>query len=167
MADPLSVTASVLAVVTAAVVSIRSLCDTVKGFQNRNNTLKRLQHTLQDLVVILDSLTTVISTDVSVVALLQGPIDRCQELCTDFEQSMKRFHGKSKAGLLDWTKLEFMRGDINDFIDTIEGYKSTITVGIGTVTLSVFLQPFPSMTNYVVSGVTPRSPWRCFSNTRR
>ena len=44
--DPLSVIASVLAVVTAAIISIRSLCDTVKGFQNRNSTLKRLQHTL-------------------------------------------------------------------------------------------------------------------------
>jgi hypothetical protein len=49
MADPLSVAASVLAVATAAVVSIRSLCDTVKSFQNRNNTLRRLQVNLQDL----------------------------------------------------------------------------------------------------------------------
>lgn len=141
MADPLSITASVLAVITAAVASVRSLCDTVRSFQNRSITLKRLHHTLQDLVTILDSLTTVVNADASVVALLQGPIDRCQETCTEFEQSMKKFHGKSKAGLLDWTKLEFMRGDINDFIETLEGYKSTITVGIGTITLSVASPP--------------------------
>lgn len=137
MADPLSVTASVLAVATAAIVSIRSLCETVKSFQNRNNTLRRLQNKLQDLATILDSLAQVINADTSVLTLLEGPIDRCKEICKEFEQSMKKFQGKSKTGLLDWTKLEFMRGDINDFIDTIEGYKSTITVGLGTINLSV------------------------------
>jgi len=137
MADPLSITASVLAVATAAIVSIRSLCDTVKSFQNRNNTLRRLQAKLQDLATILDSLVQVINADTSVLTLLGGPIDRCKETCNEFEQSIKKFHGKSKTGLLDWSKLEFMRGDINDFIDTIEGYKSTITVGLGTINLSV------------------------------
>ena len=137
--DPLSVTASVLAVATAAIVSIRSLCDTVQSFRNRNNTLRRLQAKLQDLATILDSLVQVINADTSVLMLLEGPIDRCKEICNEFEQSMKKFQGKSKTGLLDWTKLEFMRGDINDFIDTIEGYKSTITVGLGTINLSVVI----------------------------
>lgn len=137
MADPLSVAASVLAVATAAVVSIRSLCDTVKSFQNRNNTLRRLQANLQDLATILDSLVQVIEDDISVLALLEGPIDRCKDICIEFEQSMKKFHAKSKTSLLDWTKLEFMKGDINDFIETLEGYKSTITVGLGTINLSV------------------------------
>lgn len=137
MADPLSVTASVLAVATAAVVSIRSLCDTVKSFQNRNNTLRRLQSQLQELATILDSLIQVMDDDTSLLPLLEGPIDRCKDICNEFEQSMKKFHGKSKTGLLDWTKLEFMKGDINDFIETIEGYKSTITVGLGTINLSV------------------------------
>ena len=40
----------------------------------------------------------------------------------------------------DWAKLEFMRGDINEFIDTISGYKSTIAVGLGIITL--YVQPF-------------------------
>jgi hypothetical protein len=137
MADPLSLAASVVAVATAAVVSIQSLCNTVKSFQNRNNTLRRLLAKLQDLTTILDSLIQVIEDDISVVALLEGPIGRCKEICIEFEQSVKKFHGKSKTGFLDWTKLEFMKGDINDFIDTIEGYKSTITVGLGTINLSV------------------------------
>ena len=139
MADPLSITASVLAVATAAIVSIRSLSDTVKSFQNRNKTLRRLQDKLQDLATILDSLLQVVNADISVLTLLKGPIDRCNEICSEFEQSMTKFQRKSKTGLLDWTKLEFMRGDINDFIDTIEGYKSTITVGLGTINLSVSL----------------------------
>ncbi|KAK3669241.1 hypothetical protein LTR78_010876 [Recurvomyces mirabilis] len=31
--------------------------------------------------------------------------------------------------------MEFMRGDINEFIETIAGYKSTISVGLGTIAM--------------------------------
>ena len=48
---------------------------------------------------------------------------------------MVAFSGKSQTGVRDWAKLEFMRGDINEFIDTVAGYKSTISVGLGTITL--------------------------------
>lgn len=135
MADPLSITASVLALVTAAMKSTKSLHETVKRFKDRDSTLRRLQHELEDLTTILESLTQVINVETSVMKLLQGPIDRCTQVCSDFEESMKKFSAKSKAGFRDWTKMEFMRGDINEFIDTIAGYKSTITVGLGTITM--------------------------------
>lgn len=133
--DPLSITASVLTVASAAIVSIRSLSDTVKSYQNRNKTLRRLHAKLEALATILDSLIQAISADAPILKLLKDPIDRCKEVCGEFEQSMKKFQGKSKTGVLDWTKLEFMRGDINDFIDSIEGYESTITVALGTINL--------------------------------
>lgn len=137
MADPFSITASVLAVVTAAVQSTKSLYETVQHFKNRNKTLQRLQDELESLVNILNSLTQVANAEMSMLGLLQGPIDRCSQVCCEFEQTMKAFDGKSKMGLLDWTKMEFMRGDINEFIDTIAGYKSTIAVGLGTITMLV------------------------------
>ncbi|KFY59743.1 hypothetical protein V496_05552 [Pseudogymnoascus sp. VKM F-4515 (FW-2607)] len=133
MADPLSAT---LGVVTAAIQSAKSLHETVKRFKDRHNTLRRLQHELDDLMNILESLTQVINAETSVMKLLQGPIDRCTKVCSEFEQSMKVFNAKSKTGFRDWTKMEFMRGDINEFIDTIAGYKSTITVGLGTITMT-------------------------------
>ncbi|KAJ5474094.1 hypothetical protein N7475_003660 [Penicillium sp. IBT 31633x] len=135
MADPLSITASVLAVITAAVQSTKSLCETVKRFKDRNKTLRRLQDELEDLTRIFDSLIHVINAEASILALLQGPIDRCSQVCREFEQSMQDFNKKSKTGFRDWTKMEFMRGDINEFIDVIAGYKSTISVGLGTITM--------------------------------
>lgn len=135
MVDPLSITASVLAVVTATVQSTRSLHETIKRFKDRSKTLRRLQDELEDLANILDSLTEVIDAETSMLALLQGPIDRCNQVCGEFEQSIKKFSGKSKTGFRDWTKMEFRRGDINEFIDTIAGYKSTISVGLGTITM--------------------------------
>ncbi|KAJ5313973.1 OPT oligopeptide transporter [Penicillium atrosanguineum] len=135
MADPLSITASLLAVVTVAVQSTKALRETIIRFKDRDKTLARLQNEVQDLVTILDSLRQVIDTEVSMLALLQGPIERCAQVCREFEQSMESFGRKSKTGFRDWTKMEFMRGDINEFIDTISGYKSTISVGLGTVTI--------------------------------
>jgi hypothetical protein len=137
MADPVSITASLLAVTTAAVQSTKSLYETVKRFKDRNKILRRLQDELKDLINILDSLAQVTNADQSMLTLLHGPIERCSQVCREFEQSMEVFEGKSKTGFRDWTKMEFMRGDINDFIDTIAGYKSTISVGLSTITLLV------------------------------
>ncbi|KAF2715887.1 hypothetical protein K431DRAFT_316920 [Polychaeton citri CBS 116435] len=135
MADPLSIAASLLAITTAAVQSTRSLYETIKRFRDRDKTLRRLQNELEDLIKILDSLTEVTDTEESVLVLLQGPIQRCNQVCREFEKTMKTFTGKSKTGIRDWTRMEFSRGDINEFIDTIAGYKSTISVGIGTITM--------------------------------
>ncbi|KAJ5547120.1 hypothetical protein N7494_004705 [Penicillium frequentans] len=135
MADPLSITASLLAVITAAVQSTKALRETIIRFKDRDKTLSRLQNELQDLVTILNSLQQVIGTEASMLALLQGPIERCSQVCREFEQSMQTFDRKSKTGFRDWTKMEFMRGDINEFIDTISGYKATISVGLGTVNI--------------------------------
>jgi DNA repair ATPase RecN len=135
--EPLSVTASALTVITAAIQSTKSLYETVRRFNDRDKTLRRLQDELQDLTNILNSLAQATNAEASMLALLQGPIDRCSKVCREFEQSMKAFNGKLKIGFRDWTKLEFMRGDINEFIDTIAGYKSTISVGLGTITMFV------------------------------
>lgn len=138
MADPLSIGASVLTVAAAAVQSILSLRETVKRYQGRDKTLKRLNNELQDLINILNQLKEVaIDHETSILKLLGGPVARCRELCGEFEEAMKSFSGKSKTGLTDWARLEFMRGDINTFIDTLGSYKSTITIGLGTITMSV------------------------------
>src|SRR5690349_12103644 len=123
MADPLSITASVVTLVTVTIHSVKSLHGTVSRFKGRNRTLQRLENELQGIIDILNSLKEVADAEVSISKLLRGPIDRCSEVCKEFEQSMETFSKKSKAGFLDWAKLEFMRGDINEFIDTISGYK--------------------------------------------
>lgn len=135
MADPLSIAASMVALVTAAIQSTKSLHAAVKRYMERDKTLRRLQGELEDLTKILEALDAVSNLESSIMSLLEGPVGRCSQLCRDFEASMNTFSGKSKAGFRDWTKMEFMRGDIHEFIDTLEGYKSTISVGLGTITM--------------------------------
>ena len=135
MADPLSIAASSLAVITTAVETTKSLYATVKRFKDRDKTLRRLQDEVGDLTHILESLQQAINSEESMVILLRDPVKRCSQVCHEFEQSMVAFSGKSKTGFRDWAKMEFMKGDINEFIDTVAGYKSTISVGLCTVTL--------------------------------
>lgn len=142
MADPLSITASALAVITVAVQSTKSLYEAVSRYKGRDKTLGRLQDELQDLTKILDALKQVVDAEASMLELLHDPIDRCSKVCQEFEQSMGSFWRKSKTGIRDWTKMEFMRGDINEFIDIISGYKSTISVGLGTINMFVNLALF-------------------------
>jgi len=138
MADPPRIDASVFTVAAASIQSIICLCDAIKRYQSRDNTLKRLLGELQDLINILNQLEEVATVqESSTFNLLGCPIGRCGELCGKFQEAMKSFSEKSKVGVRDWGKMEFMRGDINKFIETLGGYKSTITIGLGTVNMSV------------------------------
>ena len=133
--DPLSLSASVLTVIAASISTITAVNNTVGRYKGRDKTLGRLQGGLTDLINILKLLEEAANDETPVLALLKGPVSRCAQVARDFEDAMKRFNSKSKTGLKDWTKMEFMRGDINEFIDTLADYKSTITIGLGIITM--------------------------------
>lgn len=143
MADPLSIAASLLAITTAAVQTVNTLREVTRRYKGRDKTLGRLQNELDDLDKILKALEGINFVDEALFSLLQGPIERCSTTCDEFQTAMEAFIRKSKTGLLDWAKMEYRRGDINEFIDSIAVIKSTISVGLGTITLyvtAIFLQ---------------------------
>ncbi|KAF5235105.1 hypothetical protein FANTH_11826 [Fusarium anthophilum] len=131
--DPGSITGIGLAIVPLAVQSIKSLKDTVTRYKGRDKTLARLHHVLEDLDNILEVLERAVNSEASTRALLEGPVSRCNILCRDFETAMQAFGGTSRMGFRDWARMEFMTGDINEFMDRLEGYKATISVGLGII----------------------------------
>jgi hypothetical protein len=133
--DPLSLSASALTIIAATITTIKTLNETVGRYKGRDKTLARLQGGLNDLISILKSLEEAADDETPILAILKGPVSRCAQVSREFEDAMKKFSAKSKPGLKDWTKMEFMRGDINEFIDTLADYKSTITIGLGTITM--------------------------------
>jgi len=135
MADPLSISASLLAVITAAIQSSKSLYATVQRYKSRDKTLQRLLHEVDDLVNILTTLQEAISTEATILKLLQNPVERCSQVCRDLEAAMTKFSGKSNLGFIDWARLEFRASDINGFMDALAGYKSTIMVGVGAINM--------------------------------
>ncbi|KAH6715070.1 hypothetical protein DL95DRAFT_361682 [Leptodontidium sp. 2 PMI_412] len=134
--DPLSISASALTIIAATITTVKTLNETVGRYKGRDKTLARLQGGLHDLISILKSLEDAAATaETPILALLKGPVSRCAQVSREFEDAMKTFGAKSKPGLKDWAKMEFMRGDINEFIDTLADYKSTITIGLGTINM--------------------------------
>ncbi|KAH7175929.1 hypothetical protein EDB81DRAFT_850014 [Dactylonectria macrodidyma] len=133
--DPGTIAGLGLAIVPLAVQSIKSLKSTVTRYKGRDKTLARLYHVLEDLDNILEVLEGAVDSEVSTRSLLAGPVSRCNLLCREFETAMQAFDRTSKMGFRDWTKMEFMSGDINEFMDRLAGYKATISVGLGTITM--------------------------------
>lgn len=127
-----------MAGIFAAIQWTRSLLITVTTLRQRDRTLARLQGELEGLVRVLGSLAQVPNAPASMLVLLERPIDRCSQLCCKFKQLMEASSQTSKLiSHQDWTKMEVMGSNINEFIDTMEGYKSTISVAHGIITLLV------------------------------
>jgi hypothetical protein len=135
MADPLSIAASLLSVILTVIQTIKSLYDTVQQFMDCNKSLRRLQDELEELTNILFALIEVTHAETLMLALLQAPIHRYSQICSEFKQLIRAFSEKLKTDFRDWAKMEFMRGDINEFIHTIAAYKSTLSVRLGTITM--------------------------------
>lgn len=135
MADPLSFGISLLTILDASIKSARSLCELVKRYKGRDKTLNKLFDELEDLSIILSSLEAALGSGAEILQLLNGPVERCKQLCDDLEKAIKKFHGKSKLNLIDWAKMEWMGSDINGFIDNLASYKATISIALGTITM--------------------------------
>lgn len=155
MADPLSVVASLLAIATAGVQSTQSLKGAVERYKTRGTTLRRLLEEAGDAERVLAALRDLLAASMarpaldvntSIATLLREPIERCSEVCQKFEIAMGQFSKKANTSFLDWAKMEFMRGDINQFLDTLAGYKATISVGLGVLTMCVLFHCFRPLT---------------------
>lgn len=90
--DPLSIIASVLAIVTAGLQSTRSLKAAIHRYKTRDMTLLRLLAEVKDIENILQSLAQLldatnqqpaVAAETSMTELLCGPIERCTQLCGD------------------------------------------------------------------------------------
>ena len=90
-----------VAVVTAAIQSTKSLSATVKCYKDRDKTLNRLQHELEDLTTVLSSLKEAANPDKLISTLLKGPVDRCRQVCREFEDAIEKFSRKKKIRLRD------------------------------------------------------------------
>jgi hypothetical protein len=138
MADPLSVTAALIAIVTAAIQSSKILSDTVASFQNHQRHVKQLQDELSGLRGVLDSLRELAEHDQPVYEPLRVPLFQCHRACLEFEVLMAtcaRRSGRARTSFRDWARVRYMGGGIAEFTSMLAGYKSTISVALLDATL--------------------------------
>lgn len=132
MAESSSIRSSIL----NAIQSTKSVCDTIRSFNDRDKNLGRLAQQLAVLHRVLNLLDGLTSWNPPVFTSLQGPIDRCREIQCEVETSMIQFRNETETTYPDWRKMKFIDGSINGFIDRVDGYKSTFLVGLGIVLMS-------------------------------
>ena len=144
MADPLSIrSASVLSVV-ASIKSTKSLYAAVEHYNGRDQTLERLQGELENLINVLGSLREVVESGTPIPRLAKAAIERCSQVCREFEDAMGMWYTKPVLGRRDWAKMKFLGIDIDFFIDTLAGYRSTIIIGLSDITMLVAHTCVPS-----------------------
>jgi hypothetical protein len=150
MADPLSLTASVIAVASLAVSTCKSLRDTIGSIRNAPQALNDIRHQLDTLQHLIDtfigSLISVRGTDLTqnqqkCFADLRLVLDNCKASCNDFAQKLNKITSTSKPDRispLDRWKLSLNENDIAVFQAIIERDKQTLDIALGMTTLYVF-----------------------------
>ena len=140
MADPLSITAGVLAVGGFALKSSMALHALIRGLQSQNKDARALKAEVSDLTVVLSSLIETIANNPSLdFKALEHPLQRCGNACEEYGKIIarctKNSSNTSRASVRDWITQRYLQGDINDFRTMIAAHKSTINIALANANL--------------------------------
>ena len=139
MADPLSITTGIVALVTFAFQASVSLSTAVRSFQSRDRSVRGLRDELIALTVALESLLETVDNNPEIdFDALKLPIQRCGKACEEYEALIARcskHSTESRSSARDWVTQKYLQGDIDDFRDMLAVYKSTINIAIANVQL--------------------------------
>jgi len=138
MADPLSISAGVLALVTFAFNSSVTLYTTIRSFQSQDKNARALKNELGDLTSVLEALLETITNNSNLdFTPLKLPVLRCGKACEEYGQLIARCtkHAKGRPSLRDWATQKYLQGDITDFKDMLAGYKATINIALANANM--------------------------------
>ncbi|PVH67592.1 hypothetical protein DL98DRAFT_662565 [Cadophora sp. DSE1049] len=144
MADPLSITASVIGITTAALQSARFLVKTIDNVKDAPGTIKDLSADLRIVESVLQELNANVQEDsLQIIRSSQiGPaVENCDRACKAFQSQVERWmkHSKEdkifwisrwKIGLFGPDRIKTFKGQLNDC-------KSTLNIALTTANLLV------------------------------
>lgn len=138
MADPISISSGLLALVGFAFQSSILLSQQIESFHSHQKVVRQLREELKALQEVLRDLQE-IATRVDVdLTSLKLPLLRCGKACKEFETLVIKcsaHSGGSRTSFRDWARLQYMGGDIVGFKDMLAGYKSTISIALGSANI--------------------------------
>lgn len=140
MADPLSITASVLAIGGFALKSSTALHELIRSFQSQNRDARALKSEVGDLNVVLDSLLETVPNKPNLdFRALELPLQRCGHACEEYRKVVQKCtqhsNDKSRSSVRDWITQKYLQGDINDFKAMLAAHKSTINIALANANL--------------------------------
>lgn len=140
MADPLSVSSGLLAIVTATVQSGKVLYDLIQSFRNHQAVVLQFKNELKGLNTVLLSLEDHVRTDETAFLPLKAPLFQCCQTCTEFQTLIAKHSQRSsvsRTSIRDWAGLRYMQGNITELTNMLAGYKSTINIALADANLYV------------------------------
>ncbi|KAH7033962.1 hypothetical protein B0J12DRAFT_680021 [Macrophomina phaseolina] len=140
MADPIGAASGILALVAFGFSASKSLYQTIESLKDHPRNVRELKQEVEALMNVLQSLNEFVSSNDVDLAVLELPLSQCGKACKEFESVIVKCTANSegsKISVRDWAKLRYMGSDINGFKDMIAGYKSTITIALGSATLRI------------------------------
>jgi hypothetical protein len=143
MSDPLSITASVVAVATLAYNSSKALYEITKDIKDAPKTFLDLKTDLEALQSVLNSLKTELNRKDRATALseaqrsvleeLELPLRSCSDACDEFKSKLAKLLSRSGDGhtsFRDKVKLQFQDKEVSAFRFRLASYKSTLTIAL-------------------------------------
>ena len=142
MTDPLSITASVVGVTTAAIASVKLLYTTISDIKDVPIALGNIRSDLQAVAPVLQKLRIELEREDSQILLtdaIKGAVESCNSACSIFKGRLDhwiRHATKYKAFWAEWTDRVrvgiFEQGTINIFKGQLNDCKSTLNVALNT-----------------------------------
>lgn len=139
MADPLSVSAGIVALVTFAFQCSITLYQTVRDVQSQDRKARALKSELAELSGVLESLLETVNNNPELdFKTLELPLRRCGNACKEYGEIVVRctkYSTASRSSVRDWVAQKYMQGDITEFRDMLAGYKLTINIALANANL--------------------------------
>lgn len=144
MADPLSISASVVGLVVPALEGTRLLIENVRNIKDAPKALKDVEADLKSVEASLESLADLDASQMSqlperVNEQCGDTISRYSSVCSDFRADLARYTRRSRDGKLSWRdKLNvgfFSKQRISGMARQLKSCKLTINSVVGIATL--------------------------------
>ena len=142
MIDPLSITAAVVGITTAAIGSVKVLYTTIGDIKDVPTALRSIESDLQAVEPLLQKLRSELESQGSQVLLIdniKGAVEDCNSACSKFKIRLDhwiRHAMKYKAFWAEWTDRVrvgiFEQGTINVFKGRLNDCKSTLNIALNT-----------------------------------
>jgi len=139
MADPVSLSSGLLALITFASKSSIVLYRSIESYRSHPKNVRDLKEELEAIGGVLQGLSETAEQNHDIdLSALKLPLLRCGKACREFEEALAKCSsrsGGSKSSFRDWAKLKYLGDGIDEFRRTLASYKSTITIALGYINL--------------------------------
>lgn len=137
--EPLSVTASVVGITTAALQSVQSLATAIENIKGAPETVQSTSADLQAVQLVLRDLDTALRDNPSQLissSAVDSAVKNCNGACESFQSKLQQWTKHSTEEKTVWRdRLNialFQQSRIKAFTDQLNGCKSTLSIALST-----------------------------------